>query len=98
MARIRTHGSVRGAFSNGRPYRVIICDKFDYNAFQSKDPVVKLKNMQIINGGQTCKTIFETLKSSLDFFNKSAFVMVRIYQLPEDNEDFIRDITYATNS
>ncbi len=75
-----------------------ICDKFDYNAFQKTDYQVSLKNMQIINGGQTCKTIHETLKSSLLPLKISAYVMIRIYQLAEENKNFVHDITYATNS
>lgn len=77
----------------------VVCDKFDYNAFQKNDHKVQLKNMQIINGGQTCKTIHETLKSALpNMLGQSAYVMVRIYQLAEENKDFVQDITYATNS
>lgn len=77
----------------------VVCDKFDYNAFQKNDHKVQLKNMQIINGGQTCKTIHETLKSALpNMIGQSAYVMVRIYQLAEENKDFVQDITYATNS
>lgn len=76
----------------------VVCDKFDYNAFQTDDNKVRLKNMQIINGGQTCKTIYETLKSAPESTAMSAYVMIRIYQLAEENKDFIKDITYATNS
>lgn len=77
----------------------VVCDKFDYNAFQKSDHKVQLKNMQIINGGQTCKTIHETLKSQLPgMIGQSAYVMVRIYQLAEEHKDFVQDITYATNS
>ncbi|WP_289021309.1 AIPR family protein [Desulfobacter postgatei] len=43
----------------------VVCDKFDYNAFQKSDYKVQLKNMQVINGGQTCKTIQETLNGVL---------------------------------
>ena len=75
-----------------------VCDKLEYNAFQTDDNIVRLKNMQIINGGQTCKTIHETLKSSPGTNVASAYVMIRIYQLVEDSRDFIQDITYATNS
>ena len=78
----------------------VVCDKFDYNAFQKTDHMIQLKNMQIINGGQTCKTIHEAFKAktpSLWSFEKSAYVMIRIYQLSED-KGFIQDITYATNS
>ena len=77
----------------------VVCDKFDYNAFQKNDHKVQLKNMQIINGGQTCKTIHETLQSALpNLFGQSAYVMVRIYQLAEEKKDFVQEITYATNS
>lgn len=77
----------------------VVCDKFDYNAFQQDDHHVQLKNMQIINGGQTCKTIHQTLSS--DTSNAAghlAYVMIRIYQMAEENKDLVQDITYATNS
>ena len=86
----------------------VICDKLDYNAPQQLDHAVRLKNMQIINGGQTCRTIQETLKkpyqTRLPGFDDidSAYVMIRIYQLSEEDAkedaDFVHDITYATNS
>lgn len=77
----------------------VVCDKFDYNAFQKNDYKVQLKNMQIINGGQTCKTIHETLSSRLPgLIGQPAFVLVRIYQLAEDHKDFVQEVTYATNS
>lgn len=80
----------------------VVCDKFDYNAFQKSDYKVQLKNMQVINGGQTCKTIQETLNDSgqqrIFPIGESAYVMIRIYQLAETHKDFVQDITYATNS
>ncbi|MBF0219853.1 MAG: AIPR family protein [Gammaproteobacteria bacterium] len=77
----------------------VVCDKFDYNAFQKSDYKVQLKNMQVINGGQTCKTIQETLSGVLPgIVGESAYVMVRVYQLAETDKDFVQDITYATNS
>jgi len=77
----------------------VVCDKFDYNAFQKSDYKVQLKNMQVINGGQTCKTIQETLNGAAPgMAGESAYVMMRIYQLAETHKDFVQDITYATNS
>ncbi len=77
----------------------VVCDKFDYNAFQKEDYKVQVKNMQIINGGQTCRTIQETLNNFFpDIVSESAYVMIRIYQLAETEKEFVRDITYATNS
>jgi len=77
----------------------VVCDKFDYNAFQREDYQVQIKNMQVINGGQTCRTIQETFNdASFIVQPESAYVMIRIYQLAETEKDFVRDITYATNS
>ncbi|MCU0779776.1 MAG: AIPR family protein [Akkermansiaceae bacterium] len=78
----------------------LTCSKFDYNALQREDHPVKVDGLQIINGGQTCKTIERALNAlsktseNLD----QAFVLVRLYQLPDDGADLIRQITYATNS
>ncbi len=78
----------------------LTCTKFDYNALQREDHPVKVEGLQIINGGQTCKTIERTL-NALNSTSKNldqAFVLVRLYQLPDDGADLVRRITYATNS
>ena len=76
-----------------------VCDRFDYNAFQQSDYQVKLKNVQVINGGQTCKTIQETLNGDLvSAAGESAYLLIRVYQLADTHRDLVRDITYATNS
>lgn len=83
-------------FNNGI---TMICRKFDYNALQSENYLFKVKGMQIINGGQTCKTIQQTLKKmGYDNGPDNAYVLVRLYQLSDNDQDFIPDITYATNS
>ena len=86
-------------FNNGI---TMICKKFRHNALQGENYQLKLEGMQIINGGQTCKTIQETLyPSQKQLFNESfenVYVLLRIYELSEDDQDFVRDITYATNS
>lgn len=77
----------------------LTCDKFNYNAFQKGDFRVQVENLQIINGGQTCMTIYKTLKSiPINQGSHDAFVLIRLYQLPSDNVDLVRRITYATNS
>jgi len=78
----------------------LTCDNFSYNALQSGDYQVRIENLQIINGGQTCMTIFKTLQEKPDLFqhNTEVYVLLRLYQLPSDNEDLVRRITYATNS
>lgn len=83
-------------FNNGL---TMICRKFSYNALQEKDYQVKLEGLQIINGGQTGKTIQQALSSchELDEYG-NVYVLTRIYELAEDDQSFVRDITYATNS
>lgn len=77
----------------------LTCAKFSYNALQSENYQVKVENLQIINGGQTCMTVFKTLQTmSLFGDTKDVFVLIRLYQLPSDNEDMVRRITFATNS
>jgi len=53
--------------------------------------------LQIVNGGQTSKTVQYVLKD-LGPEIASAHVLVRIYELPEDDEDLVQRITRATNS
>ena len=85
-------------FNNGL---TMICDDFSYNALQSSDYQVKVDNLQIVNGGQTCMTIFKTMEEMerrKKNFPEEATVLVRIYKLPRDNEDVVLRITQATNS
>ena len=60
----------------------------------------RVEGLQVINGGQTCKTIQTTLAAlaGADAGLEKAFVLVRLYQLPSDSADLVRSITYATNS
>lgn len=85
-------------FNNGL---TLVCDDFSYNALQSGDYQIKVENLQIVNGGQTCMTIFKTLEEMQARGNAlpdSAYVLMRIYKLPKDNEDIVLQITHATNS
>ena len=77
----------------------LTCDKFSYNALQEGDYQVKVENLQIINGGQTCMTIFQTTRQATLLLEPTeAYVLLRLYQLPSDNEDLVQKITFATNS
>ncbi|KPQ38810.1 MAG: AIPR family protein [Phormidium sp.] len=92
------------SFDNGNFYFynngiTLTCDNFSYNALQDSDYQVRVENLQIINGGQTCMTIFKTLQDPKLLPNiNQAYVLVRLYQLPRDNQDLVQQITYATNS
>lgn len=83
-------------FNNGL---TLVCNDFSYNALQNSDYQVRVENLQIVNGGQTCMTIFKTL-AGMDSSRipKDASVLVRLYKLPKDNQDIVLQITYATNS
>ena len=76
----------------------IVCDQFSYNAFQQSDHTVSLKNLQIVHGEQTCRAVFETLKDKPAGEIPEAYVMIRVYEIAKKREDFVRDITFATNS
>ncbi len=77
----------------------LTCDNFSYNALQNGDYQVRVENLQIINGGQTCMTIFKSLQQPELFQpDEKAYVLLRLYQLPSGDEDLVRRITYATNS
>lgn len=81
-------------FNNGI---TMICRKFRHNALQGENYQLKIEGIQIINGGQTCKTIQQALNQSQQNFS-GVYVLLRLYELADDDQDFVRDITYATNS
>lgn len=79
----------------------MICKKFSYNALQEKNWDIIAEDLQIINGGQTCKTIQHTIKDNSDKDYTQVFVLIRLYELSdsnEDNESLVNEITLATNS
>ena len=75
----------------------MICEKFNYNGLQEKNWNVKINGLQIINGGQTCRTIYQTLKDHGEIDFSQVYILVRLYEVSGD-EDIVHDITYATNS
>lgn len=81
-------------FNNGI---TMICEKFSYNGLQDRNWNVKIDKLQIINGGQTCKTIYQTLEENPNVDFSQVYILVRLYEV-NDDEDIIQDITYATNS
>jgi hypothetical protein len=79
----------------------MICKKFSYNALQEKNWDIIAEDLQIINGGQTCKTIEHTINNNAEKDFTQVFVLIRLYELSdsnEDNESLINEITLATNS
>lgn len=85
-------------FNNGI---TLVCDKFTYNALQQGDFQIKVKNLQIVNGGQSCMTILKTaeeLEKNGKTLPEQASVLIRLYELSSDNDDVVLQITHATNS
>jgi hypothetical protein len=77
----------------------MICRKFRHNALQGENYQLKVEGMQIVNGGQTCKTIQQTLNDpDLLAAFENVYVLLRLYELADDDQEFVRDITFATNS
>jgi hypothetical protein len=76
----------------------MICHKFSHNALQAGNWAVKVSGLQIINGGQTCKTIHHWLsrKPAEDF--SQAYVLIRLYELDIANASLAYRITGTTNS
>lgn len=85
-------------FNNGL---TLICDHFKYNALQGANYQVQADNLQIVNGAQTCMTIYKTLTEMNQRGEDppaDASVLVRLYELPKGKEDVVLQITHATNS
>lgn len=80
----------------------LICERFDFNSLQTENHQVRTKGLQVVNGGQTSKTIQMTLAAlqtapSPGKFD-SAHVLVRLYQVPKDAGPSVQTITFAIDS
>lgn len=73
------------------------CTKFTHNKLQSGSYHVRVEGLQIINGGQTCKTIQAAARNGSTDLLYEASLLVRLYQLDEAEQDMVAKITYATN-
>jgi hypothetical protein len=77
----------------------MICSKFANNELQETNWKVRVDDLQIINGGQTGKTIQRTIKENPAIDYSNAYVLVRLYELSGEGMDsLITDVTVATNS
>ena len=75
----------------------ITCSQFRYNALQQGNWQVQVDDLQIVNGGQTARTVQKVATEAGGTLD-NADVLVRIYELPPDDDDFVDAITLATNS
>jgi hypothetical protein len=75
------------------------CTKFSHNEFQNlTDLSVHVEGLQVINGGQTCKTVQRVLGELAGTEPPNSSVLIRLYELPADDPALVVRITEATNS
>ena len=70
------------------------CDSFSYQVGQ-RAPVVTMRNVQIVNGGQTSNALFEAYKEAPEKV-KNALILTRIYETK--TKEISADIAESTNS
>ena len=75
----------------------ITCSKFRHNALQGENWRVQVDDLQIVNGGQTARTVQHVAKKVGPDID-TAEVLVRIYEIEQNDIDLIEAITFATNS
>ena len=85
-------------FNNGI---TLLTSKFSYNALMDENWQLKIEGLQIINGGQTSKTILNVVNEhpEIDFSNTK--VLLRLYEVSSEDDTtnkLTTDITIATNS
>ena len=76
----------------------ITCSQFRHNALQKENWRVQVSDMQIVNGGQTARTVQQVAEQIGSEKIETAEVLVRIYELQQNDNDLIDAITVATNS
>jgi len=81
-------------FNNGI---TMICDRFKFNALQETNWIVTIEGLQIINGGQTCKTLQQVLQENPEVDFNQVYVLVKLYEISAD-DDVVSRIILANNS
>ena len=75
----------------------ITCSQFRHNALQSENWRVQVNDLQIVNGGQTARTV-QQISKEIGLEIEEAEVLVRIYELEQNDTGLVEAITFATNS
>lgn len=75
----------------------MICEKFNYNGLDEKNWNVRINGLQIVDGYQICRTIYQTLKKHAEIDFSQVYILTRLYEIGED-ENIAHDITYAIRS
>ncbi len=75
----------------------ITCSQFRHNALQRDSWRVQVNDLQIVNGGQTARTV-QQIAEEIGPEIEEAEVLVRIYELLQNDNELVEAITFATNS
>ena len=75
----------------------ITCSQFRHNALQRDNWRVHVDDLQIVNGGQTAR-IVQQISEEIGPGIEMAEVLVRIYELQQNDSEVVEAITFATNS
>ena len=75
----------------------ITCSQFRHNALQRDSWRVQVNDLQIVNGGQTARTV-QQIAGEIGPEIEEAEVLVRIYELLQNDNELVEAITFATNS
>ena len=76
----------------------LTCSQFRHNALQHGSWQVRMDDLQIVNGGQTARTV-QRMTEEIGPEIGSAEVLVRIYELPTDDDGaLVEAVSFATNS
>ena len=74
------------------------CSQFRHNALQKGNWRLRINDLQVINGGQTARTVQQIAKEIGSDIIQDAEVLIRVYELAQHDNEFIDAITFATNS
>ena len=75
----------------------ITCSQFRHNALQRENWSVQVSDLQIVNGGQTARTV-QHIAREVGSQIGEAEVLVRLYELEQNDAELVEAITFATNS
>ena len=75
----------------------ITCSQFRHNALQGENWRLQVNDLQIVNGGQTARTV-QQMAQEIGLEIGEAEVLVRIYELEQNDAELVEAITFATNS
>ncbi len=75
----------------------ITCSQFRHNALQRDNWPVQVNDLQIVNGGQTARTV-QQVHQEIGAEIEGAEVLIRIYELRRGDTEVVDAITFATNS